>query len=116
VKHALFKGLDHSIIASGTLRERHHGFAFPYLRGRHVEAPHSLFVVLSVDFYISRSAHGFPKNRDVEEFLLHNPSELAGQMAEHDQNIKIALVIGHEYLGFSRQDIFRALNLYPGIR
>jgi len=115
MKHPLLERLDPAVSAPGALRETHDGLALPYLGRRFLDTLHGPRVVLSVDLDVAGILHGPAENRDVEQFLLGNPAELPRNEGEDDEDIDVALVVGHEYLGTIDKDVFRASYIDPHV-
>jgi hypothetical protein len=115
VKDALLEGFDGAVLASGSFGKGHDGFPLPDFLCCKVKTLQSFFMILPVYFDISGVPHGAAEDGDLEEFFFGNPPELTGDKTENDEDIHIALMIGHEDLRLSCQHVFGAHHLHADI-
>ena len=112
MEQALFERPDRPVLAAGPFREGDHRFSLPDLLRCLLQAFHRLLVILPVDFDVSGTFHGLAEDRDLEEFLLDDPAELSGDVGQDDQDVEIALVVGHEDLRPVHQHVFAADHIH----
>jgi len=108
VKGALLESLDFSVAASRAFGEGHDRLAFADAQRRQLQAPQGFFVVLPVDFDVARAFHGLAEDGNGKQLFFGDPAKLSRNVGQRDENVKIALVVGHQHLRFAPQEVFPA--------
>jgi hypothetical protein len=84
--------------------------------GGFLDRGHGLAPVAAVDGHVPHPAHGRAEQRNGKQAVLgQEPEIMRGQGGEQDRNIHVALVVGHEYVGFAgRQGGQIGVHPHPG--